>query len=189
MTRTTAYPVMAQFLDRWSPRAFDGSEILDSHLMSIFEAARWAPSSSNIQPWRFIYTKREDAKWTEVIDFLMPGNITWAQNASALVFIGSQSDTTASSGEVRPNGTHAFDTGAAWMSMALQALHMGYQTHAMAGVFFHKAHQTLGLAENIRLHAAVAIGKQADIAVLPENLQKREKPSDRNAIEQFTKRL
>src|ERR1700740_596501 len=87
--RTSAHPIEPLFLDRWSPRAFDDSPIAAPDLTTIFEAARWAPSAFNAQPWRFIYTLREDADWERLLALLMPFNAAWVARAGALVFICS----------------------------------------------------------------------------------------------------
>ena len=79
--------VLPLIVERWSPRAFDGSEIPQADLDVIFEAAGWAPSAYNIQPWTFLYARRGDANWERFLDQLIPFNRNWAQNAGALVFV------------------------------------------------------------------------------------------------------
>lgn len=187
--RSIDHPVMSEFSDRWSPRALTGGEMPDADMLSILEAARWTPSAFNVQPWCMWYAKREDAAWQQFMDFLVPANASWANAASALVLIGSKTTSVGSDGKERPNGTHIFDTGAAWMSMAIQATHMGYVTHAMAGVLFDKAREALDIPEDIALHAAVAIGHLADPSVLPEPLQAREAPAPRKPISEFAQRV
>jgi nitroreductase len=87
MARQADHPIEPWFLERWSPRAFDGSAISDEHLLTIFEAARWAPSAFNYQPWRFLYTRRGDADWARFLDLLIPFNQAWAGNAAVLIYI------------------------------------------------------------------------------------------------------
>ena len=82
--RKADHPVAPIFLERWSPRAFDSSIIPDADLMTIFEAARWAPSSFNAQPWRFLYAKREDADWERFLDLLVPFNRGWLRGRSCI---------------------------------------------------------------------------------------------------------
>src|SRR5205085_10445997 len=89
--RQPHHPVDPIFLRRWSPRAFDSSIIPDADLMTIFEAARWAPSSFNAQPWRLLYAKREDSEWARFLDLLIPFNQSWARTASVLIYFISDS--------------------------------------------------------------------------------------------------
>ncbi len=88
--RTPDHPIDAQFLGRWSPRAYSGEAIPEATLKSLLEAARWAPSSYNQQPWRFIYARRDTAHWAQFLGFLNEFNQSWAKNASALVFVISK---------------------------------------------------------------------------------------------------
>ncbi|MHA1570419.1 MAG: nitroreductase family protein, partial [Alphaproteobacteria bacterium] len=85
--RTADHPIEPIFLRRWSPRAFDGSPMRAEDLMTILEAARWAPSAFNIQPWRFLYSLRDDAHWEKYLTLLDQFNADWAQHASALVIV------------------------------------------------------------------------------------------------------
>ena len=175
MTSRTSDTGLAQlFLDRWSPRAFDQSDLPDADLATMLEAARWAPSSMNYQPWRFLYAKRGDENWERFLSFLVPFNRDWAQNSSALVYVISEKVM----GE-RPSYTHSFDAGAAWAMMALQATMLGYVTHGMAGVDFPAAAESLGVPDSFKVEAAIAIGRMGDPATLPEKLQERESPSER----------
>ena len=119
-------PVDPLFLERWSPRAFDGSEMPEEDLLTLFEAARWAPSAFNSQPWRFLYARRGDADWERFLGLLIPWNQSWAHSASALVYI--LSDTlpfTDKAGEPATSHTHSYDSGAAWACLALQASRHG----------------------------------------------------------------
>ncbi len=115
--RKADYPIDSLFLDRWSPRAMSGESITDEELFTLFEAARWAPSSYNGQPWRMLYAKRETAHWPRFLELLVEFNQTWAKNAAALVVFISKT-TFDHNGE--PAATHSFDTGAAWENFALQ---------------------------------------------------------------------
>lgn len=189
MTQTprTAHPnVEPLFLERWSPRAFDGSAVSDEVLAVLFDAARWAPSSLNVQPWRFLYARRDSADWARFLGLLMPMNRTWAQNASVLVIIVSDSLLRfPGSDQDVPAHTHSFDAGAAWALMALQATRLGLHTHGMAGMDYDAARRELAVPDRFRVEAAVAIGRIADKATLPEELQGREGPSGRNPVDQF----
>lgn len=178
--RTTDTALHDIFLHRWSPRAFDGSDIPDADLATIIEAVRWAPSSMNYQPWRFLYARHGDANWERFLSFLMPLNREWAQNASVLFYVLSEKVM----GE-RPSHTHSFDAGAAWGMMAIQALMLGYHTHGMAGVDFAAVAQGLGVPDTFKVEAAIALGRQAHPSVLSEALQAREKPSDRKSRDEI----
>lgn len=179
--RTADHPVLPLFLERWSPRAFDPRPIDDDSLMSLFEAARWAPSAFNVQPWRFAYAKRDDAGWSDFLGALIPFNRSWAQNASALIYILSDTKTDRN-GERVPSHSHSFDAGAAWMALALQATSMGLIVHAMSGVDFDAARRVVNAPEDFRVEAAVAIGYRGDKASLPESLQQREIESGRRPL-------
>jgi nitroreductase len=181
--RKTDYPIDPIVLERWSTRAFDGSPINDRDLFTMFEAARWAPSSFNRQPWRFVYAKRGTEAFDRFLKLLMPFNAGWAAHASVLVFI--LSDTLIQlPGTDSPSisHSHSFDAGAAWAFLALQATKLGYHTHGMAGVDFGRARAILGVPDEFRLETAVAIGKLGDASRLPPHLRERETPSGRRPL-------
>lgn len=187
-SRTVTRPVEPLFLDRWSPRAFDSSAIPQADLDTIFDGARWAPSAFNYQPWRFLYAHRDDADWARFLDVLLPFNQSWVRNASALIFVLSDTLSSApGSSEAKPSHSHSFDAGAAWALLALQATRLGYHTHAMTGVDFDKARAQLAVPERFRIEAAVAIGRMGDTSVLPEALAAREIPSDRKPVESIAR--
>lgn len=178
--RIADYPIDPDILARWSPRAFDGSPLDESTLFSLFEAARWAPSAYNAQPWRFVYGLRGTAQWEALLDTLLPFNAGWAQQASALVYILSDTlITPPGAQEAVPSGTHSFDAGAAWGLLALQAAKLGLHTHAMAGFDRGRAAQALGTGTRFHIEAAIAIGRRGDSTGLPEPLRAREAPSPR----------
>lgn len=181
--RTTETGLDPIFLSRWSPRAFDGSAIPQADLDTIFDAARWAPSAFNYQPWRFLYAANGDAHWEEFLSILIPFNQSWARNASALIFILSDTQMVTGDGASDLH-SHSFDAGAAWAQLGLQALKLGYHTHGMTGIDFDKARTVLGVPERFRVEAAVAIGKISDPSSLPEGLRDREVPSGRKALEE-----
>lgn len=186
MSRTPDHPVAPQFIDRWSPRAFDGSELSEETMLSLFEAARWAPSAYNYQPWRFVWSRRGDAAWEMFTGLLVPGNAIWAAHASALIFILSDKQITVpGASEPKPSGTASFDTGAAWASLAFQAHLLGLQTHAMVGFDHARAREELGAGDRFKVEAAVAIGRMGDKSALPEGFQAREAPSPRKALTDF----
>jgi nitroreductase len=179
MTRTSNYPILPAFTDRWSPRAFSDKPVSEEQLLTLLEAARWAPSASNLQPWRFIYALKGQPEFDTLLSLLVPFNEGWAKEAAALVFIAS---VTSYDGE-RPVRSHSFDAGAAWMSLAIQAHSMGLVAHGMGGLEYEKAPLVLELSPLLNLEAAAAIGYQGDVASLPDYLQAREKPSDRLPLE------
>ncbi|MGZ8346795.1 MAG: nitroreductase family protein [Allosphingosinicella sp.] len=183
--RTADRPIDPLFLQRWSPRAFDGSDLPDEHLQTIFEAARWAPSAFNSQPWRFLYARRGDANWARFLDLLIPFNQSWAHSASVLVYILSDSLMETKPGQATPSHSHSFDAGAAWACLALQATRMGYHAHGMSGVDFDRARVELGVPDRFRVEAVAVVGRIGDPATLPERLQAREFPSDRRPVGEF----
>lgn len=184
--RRTENPVDPLFLERWSPRAFDESEIDEKDLMTIFDAARWAPSSFNLQPWRFVYALRGDADWERFLNILLPFNAAWARRASVLLFVLSDRLGPAKEGEEpQETHTHSFDAGAAWATLALQAHKLGYHSHGMAGLDFDRARQELQVPDRYRIEAGVVIGRKGDKSVLPEMLQEREAPNGRHPVDHF----
>ena len=102
-----------------------GEEMADDILMTLFEAARWAQSSSNNQPWRFIYAKRNTEHWDRLFNLLLEGNKVWARNAAVLVVVVSRKNFEYNNNEEKPSITHQFDTGAAWENLALEASALG----------------------------------------------------------------
>ncbi|MEA3032285.1 MAG: hypothetical protein QOH86_301 [Sphingomonadales bacterium] len=184
--RSPDHRVEPLFLQRWSPRAFDGSEIPDADLMSLFEAARWAPSAFNSQPWLFLYAKRGDENWERFLSLLIPWNQSWAHSASVLIYILSDSTpSTDKAGRPQPSHSHSFDSGAAWACLALQATKMGYHAHGMSGIQLDKAREALRVPERYRIEAAAVVGRIGDPAMLDEKLRAREAPSGRKAVEEF----
>ncbi|MEC3910180.1 nitroreductase family protein [Sphingobium sp. CR2-8] len=184
--RASVRAVDPLFLERWSPRAFDSSAIPQADLDTMLDAARWAPSAFNYQPWRFLYAHRDGADWQRFVDLLLPFNQSWVQHAGVVLFVLSDTLTAApGSDDFKPSYSHSFDAGAAWALLALQATRLGYHTHGMTGVDFDKARVELAVPDRFRIEAAVAIGRQGDKSILPEALQAREEPSDRKPIEAF----
>jgi nitroreductase len=177
--RVPTVDVDAQFIDRWSPRAFTATPLTDEQLAALFEAARWAPSCYNEQPWQFIYavTAADRARFAEA---LVPANQVWATRAPLLLFVLCRR-------RFRHNGQdnrHApFDAGAAWMSLALQARKLGLHAHAMAGFSRQKACEILGVPEEeYDIMAAVAVGHHGDASELPEDVAAREQPNERKPL-------
>ncbi|HBF31324.1 nitroreductase family protein [Rhizobium sp.] len=185
--RTASQNINPIFLDRWSPRAFTGETMSNDALLTILEAGHWAPSAFNYQPWRFVYALKGTAHFDALLGSLIEFNQGWAKNASALVFVVSDTlSRPADGGEAKPSRSHSFDAGAAWGYIALQALHSGYHSHAMTGVDFAKAASVINLPEGFHIEAAVAIGKVADKSILPEGLQAKEEPNSRKPLADVT---
>lgn len=176
--RSSIYPVLPLILNRFSPRALSGQAITEEQLMTLFEAANWAPSSYNNQPGRFVYAKRDTPAWNTLFDLLVDENKVWAKNAAVLVVIVSA----LKSEKGFTIRTHSFDTGAAWQNLALQATSMGLVAHGMEGFNYEKAKRNLGIPNEYQVEAMCAIGKHGDIEELPKELQKREIPSSRNPV-------
>ena len=180
-SRTTEYEVEDIFLKRYSPRAFSGETISKEELMTLFEAARWAPSASNIQPWRFIYAFRETPEFEKLLSFLVPFNQDWCKNASVLVVtISNKLDF-----KGNPSVSHSFDAGAAWENLALQASEMNLIAHGMAGFDYAKAKTELAIPDDYNVEMMFAIGKHGKIENLPEPLREREAPSDRKPLSEI----
>ena len=155
-------------------------------LLTILEAARWSPSSYNIQPWRFLYSQRQDSNWQRYLEVLLPFNLEWAQHASALVIL--LSDTLVPGGAEQAqklSQTNSFDAGAAWAQLALQATSLGYHAHGMAGVDVEKIRDTFEVPDRYRVEIAIAVGIKADPSALPDSLRQREYPSDRLPLDEI----
>lgn len=181
--RTADYPIDPLFLQRWSPRSFTGEEIPEADLMTMFEAARWAPSSYNSQPWRFVYARRGTPAWETFLGLLIEFNRGWAKDASALVVLASAS-LMLPPGQDKPvpSHSHSMDAGSAWAQFSLQATRMGWFTHGMVGFDMDRAFAELGFTEGYRVEMAFAVGRQGPKENLPEFLQGREMPSNREAL-------
>ncbi len=182
VVRTPQYPVQSIIVNRWSGRAMSGEPITDQQLFSLFEAARWAPSSYNNQSWRFIYAKRDTPSWKILFNLLVPFNQDWAKNASALIVAFSK---TTFDHNGKPARTHAFDAGAAWENLALQGVSMDLVVHGMEGFDYDKAKTDLKIPDGYEVHAMIAVGKPGRKEDLPQGLQERETLSDRKPISQF----
>ena len=167
------------FRNRWSPRAMTGQPVRDEDLMAMFEAAHWAPSSFNNQPWRFIYVKRDHPDWHKFLGFLIEFNRTWCQNAGALVVIVSK---TTFDYNGQPSITHAFDTGAAWGMFSLEGSMRGLVVHGMQGFDYDKAKRELNIPDGYEVYAMAAVGTFADASILSKDLADREKLSGRKDL-------
>ncbi|WP_135551030.1 nitroreductase family protein [Paenibacillus cymbidii] len=177
--RTADFDIAALFLNRWSPRAFSGQEVSEELLMSVLEAARWAPSGSNEQPWRFIVARTPEQR-ERFHSFINEFNLAWCHKAPVLIVVGSEK----MSSTGKPSPSHAFDAGTAWGYLALQAMINGLVSHAMGGFDKTKARETLRVPDSIELHAVVALGYQGDRDELPERYREREQPNSRKPLQE-----
>lgn len=180
--RSTRYDIDPIFINRWSPRSMTGESINDETLMSLFEAARWTPSSYNNQPWRFLYTKKNTPNWDIFFNLLLEGNKVWAKNASVLVVVVSRKNF---EDNEKPAITHQFDAGAAWVNLALEASIRGKVAHGMQGFDYEKAREKLRIPSNFDIMAMIAIGIQGPPENLPPNLQEKEFPNDRKELSEI----
>lgn len=181
----TQHPIHDLIKRRWSPRAFSDQPVEAETLRMLFEAARWAPSSNNEQPWRFIVaTKDHETEWNRLLDCLVEGNRKWAYRAPALILsvasLNFQEDST-------PN-RHAFhDTGMAVENLVLQATALGLSTHQMAGFDVEKARADLKIPSGYEPVAMIAVGYPGDLASLSDRLRERElRPRSRQLISEWT---
>jgi nitroreductase len=148
-------------------------------LLSLFEAARWAPSCFNEQPWLFLYATSTSDR-NRFAEALVEKNREWAAQAPVLLFVAARRLFTRNG---RPNRHAGFDTGAAWMSLALEARKLGLHTHAMAGFDQERAHDILELPrDEYEIFAAVALGRRGDRESLPPDVAKGESPNDRKNL-------
>ena len=180
--RKSNYPINPLILNRWSPRSMTGEALNDDDMMSLFEAARWAPSSYNNQPWRFIYAKRNTEHWDRFFNLLAEGNKNWAKNAALLVVVISRKNFEFNE---KPAITHQFDAGSAWENLALEASSRGIVAHGMQGFDYEKAGVNLGVPHDFEVMAMIAIGKKGPIEILPPELQEKEKLTDRKPLKEI----
>lgn len=176
--RRTEAQIDRQFIERWSRRAFTSEPLTREELASVFEAARWAPSAANAQPWLFIYadTEPELARFRPL---LRSSNRRWAERAPVLAFIFAKRH----HGDGSVNRTAQFDTGAAWMSLALQARTLGLVVRAMGGIYPELVYGELGVPESeYEVMCGLAIGHEGEPESLPPELQPKERPNTRRPL-------
>jgi nitroreductase len=159
-----------------------GQEIGRIDLMRLFEAARWAPSSMNNQPWRFLYALRNTPHWDKFFGLLVPGNQVWCKNAAALIVVVSKTTFDDKSGLAR---THSYDSGAAWVSLALQGSFLRFVVHGMQGFDYDRARSELSVNDEFQVEAMIAVGRPGNKEDLPPAVQAREFPSSRKKLEEI----
>ncbi|HLG24882.1 MAG TPA: nitroreductase family protein [Candidatus Nanoarchaeia archaeon] len=180
--RKSDHDINEIFLNRWSPRAMSGDPISNEELMQLFEAARWAPSSFNNQPWRFIYATRDSEYWQSFLELLVDFNRSWAKNAAVLVALVSKKNFEYNG---KPSITHSFDTGAAWENLALQGSLNNLVVHGMEGFDYKKAKKVLGIPKDYQVEMMFAVGMPGKIEDLPKELAEKEHPSGRKELSEF----
>ena len=178
------FPVHELIRERWSPRAFAEKPVAQDVLRSIFEAARWAPSSNNEQPWAYLVAARDDKEnFAKMLSVLVEFNANWAKGAPVLAIAVAE---LAFAKNNAPNRNAQYDTGAATALLTVEATAHGLFVHQMAGFDPEKARQVFGIPAGWEAIAAIAIGYAGDPATLPQPLQDREMaPRKRKPIAEF----
>lgn len=177
-SREASASVEPMFVERWSSRSFADVPLTDEQIASLFEAAHWAPSSSNRQPWVFVYaTDGPDRERFNSV--LNEGNARWAPKAPMLVLVFAR--------KVDEDGknirTAQFDTGAAWMSLALQANRMGLNTRAMGGIDLDAAYDAAGVPrDTFESICAIAVGTRGTDDDLHPRMVKQNMANDRKPV-------
>lgn len=179
LNRHSDYEINPLFIERVSTRAFSDERLTDEELMMLFEAAHWAPSSYNNQPWRFVYGKRGTRAWDVLFEVLVDFNKSWVKNADVLVLVVAKKNFEHNG---KPSLTAPFDTGAAWMSLAIQAQMKNIVAHGMQGFNYELIKQKLSIPDTFAVQAMIALGKPGNPETLPEDLREKETPSQRKAL-------
>ncbi len=182
-SRRAEAEVHPAFLSRWSPRSFAPDPVAPEDLRSLFEAARWAPSSNNTQPWLFLYAQGPEGR-ARFLEGLHPRNRAWASRAPVLAYLLARTHLPGppGSGPV-PNPFARFDAGAAWMALALQAHFLGLSTHAIGGLRRPEVYSVLGVSpQDYDVIVGIAIGRSGEPTALPGELAAREHPSARKPL-------
>jgi nitroreductase len=180
----TAYPIHDLLKRRWSPRAFSDKPVEPETLRSLWEAARWAPSCFNEQPWYFLVATTQDrAEYDRLLACLNEGNAAWAKHAPVLMVSVAR---TAFQGDGGPNRHALHDVGQAVAGLTLEATALGLFVHQMAGFSPEKVRQAYGVPEGFEPVAAIALGYPGDPAALPEKLRERQvAPRSRKPLQDF----
>jgi nitroreductase len=180
--RKAEHKILDLILNRWSPRAMTGEKMPQETLNQLFEAARWAPSSYNAQPWRFIYAHKDTEAWHKLYNLQVDFNKQWSKNSSVLVLVLSYK---LFDFNKTFNLNHSFDTGSAVENLCLQAYSMNLAVHGMAGFDYEKAREVFNIPQDYNIEAMYAISYPADPKVLPKELQDKEVISQRKSIDKF----
>jgi nitroreductase len=181
--RDFLYDISEDIQKRWSPRAYSEENVPESEVMALLEAARYAPSCFNEQPWRFIVAMAQD-ELELMRGLLTETNQSWANKAPVLAAIIAKKQF----GSGKDNYWHMFDSGTAWGFFALEAQRRGLIAHAMGGYNREKAQVMLGVPEEYSVITIVAVGKYGDKSQLPAALQSREQPNIRKPLSEIVSR-
>ena len=168
---------------RWSPRAFADKAVQNEDLRKLFEAARWAPSSYNEQPWRFIVGVKNDSTYQRIFESLVEFNRMWAQHAPVLILTVAGKEF---SHNGKPNHHGLHDLGLATAMLMREATHLGLHTHGMAGFDHARLRAAFGIPENYEIGAVIAVGYFGDPDELPEGMKERElEPRQRKPLDEI----
>jgi nitroreductase len=180
----TDYPIQKLLSERWGPYAFQNRPISESDLCSLFEAARWAASSYNEQPWRYLVaTKENPDHFRQLLSCLVEANQLWAKNAPVLVLAVVKLRFSHNNTE---NLAAVHDLGLANANITLEATARGISVHQMIGIFPDRARNLFHIPQDFEVWTGMAIGYQGDPATLPDPLQERDlTPRQRKPLEQF----
>lgn len=180
----TDHPIHELIRNRWSPRAFSDKSVEPGVLASLFEAARWAASSFNDQPWAYLVATKDDSEnFKKMVAVLMEFNANWAKNAPVLAISVARRNF---SHDGSPNPVAMHDVGAANAQLTAEATSRGLLVHQMAGFSRDKARQTFGIPEIWDPVSAIAIGYPGDPDTLAEDFRKRElAPRTRKPLREF----
>ena len=173
MQKPAPAPIHPLLAERWSPCAFSPDPLTADQLTALAEAARWAPSCFGAQPWFFLFCDRgsDEAAFNRAVDCLLPGNQAWAKNAALLVIVCAAERFAHND---KPNRHHAYDSGAAALSLVLQAEALGLRAHQMAGFDTEKTRAEFDIPEGVQCLSFIAAGHQAAADTLPEDRRDRE---------------
>lgn len=182
-TLEVEHPILDVLRNRWSPAIYSPRPVEKEKLLSVLEAARWAPSSYNAQPWSFLVaSKEEPEEFARMLSTLVPGNVTWAQHVPVLIISVARLHFEHNGS---PNSHAIHDTGIATGFLMLQAAAEGLAAHGMAGFDANKAREIYGIPETHKAVAAIALGYAGDESGAPEELIQRNQRRPRRKLDQF----
>lgn len=185
MARKFIYNIMQEIKQRWSPQAFSTKKIPEDDIQALIEAACYAPSCFNEQPWRFLIAS-EEKELNVMRDLLTEKNQRWARKAPLLILVLAHRYFAYNGKE---NRWHQFDSGTAWGYLSLEAQKRGLITHGMGGFKRQKTRETLNINEDYEIIAVIAVGKMGNKDELEEEFKKEEFPNSRRSIKERAWRL
>lgn len=181
----TAQPIEKVMAERWSGRAYDPTVMVTAEeITALCEAARWAPSCFGDEPWRYLVCDKntDESAWKKVLSALVSGNQEWAKNAPVLIVAASDPNFSQND---KPNRWSGYDTGAASISLCLQATAMGLMSHQMGGFDDKVLRESFNIPADIHIWSVIAVGHQAALDNLSEEQLERElSPRKRRPVEQ-----